>query len=165
VAVDVLHHHDAVVHKHAQGQDQGEEHDHVQGHAHGLEHGEGDEHGQRDGQGHEQRRAPADEQQDHGQHQHQPEMMLFLQVGEHALDVLGLVGGQRHGQRGRHLLVQLLHGGAQGRDDLHHVLAAALGDGHGDAVLPVHAGLGLLVLGGVLDAGHVVQVHGLAPRA
>ena len=162
VAVDVLHHHDGVVHQHAQGQDQAEQHHHVQGESHQLHDHERDQHGQRDRQPHERRGAQAEEEQQDGHHQQQARNDVVLQAAHHAADFLRLVGGQLdHGSRGKRRPGRGDHlsYGFGGFDD---VLATALYHGQRDDRNAVQPREAVALLEAEVHLRHIAHVDGAA---
>ena len=167
-AVDVLHHHDGVIHQDADGEDQGEQGHPVQGEAPGP----GGEQGGRQGEGHgqadDQGLAPPQGEQ-HQQH--------HGTGGEHQLadELLGLVGGGGAvvaGDGEFHALGNdaALEGLGAGDDRLGHVGGVdprLLGDRQGDRGEFAFLGAVPDIVGGlirpVLHPRHVGHEHGLAP--
>ncbi len=166
VALDVLDHDDGVVDHDADGQDQAEQGQGVQPeaqHHHDREgadqrHGHGD---QRDDRG-----APALQEQDH----HEDHQDQGLEQGvDHRIDGFmhedgGVVDDVVLDPLGE-ILLQALHGGADGVGHLQGVGARALEDRQGDGFLVVEVAAQGVVVRAELDAGHVAQVADLASRA
>ncbi len=157
--VDVLHDDDAVIHQHAQGQDEGEEDDHVEGDIPAGQENKRHEHGVGNGDGDENRRASADEDEDDGQNQDEARDNVVLEIGHQQLDILGHVRGQVDFQRRRQEGSHLVNSALDSLDHLEDVFAAALQHGEGNALLLVDPTSGERILVAILDEGQIAQVH------
>ena len=162
VAVHVLDDDDGVVDQHAEHQYEAEQHDHVQRDAQGAQDGEGNEHRERNRQRYQNAVAHSHDDHHDNDDQNQAGQHVVLQVGDHQPDELRLV--ERHVDVNRlrqSPLVALdnLEDLIGDRDD---VRPGPLDHREGDALAAVKARVGLTVLEGVADTGHVAEVDGLA---
>src|SRR5690606_31883894 len=160
VAVDVLHHHDAIVHQAAQGQDQREEHHHVQRYAEEVEQGEGDEHAQGDGEAYEEGIAQAQEEHEHAHHEDHPEDDVVEQLAHAQAGVLALVTGDGDDEvLGQHAAVVLGDDGVDAVAGIEQVLAGALDHVEHHHALAELAGEALWFLEGEVHRGDIAQAH------
>jgi len=133
VTVDVLHHHNGVVHQDADGEDQAEERDPVEGVAPQVadEQGQGQGHGHRDA--HHHGAAPAHGDEDQGDHAEGGDEQVLDELVALVPGGLAVVAGDLHLQvPGDQAAPQGLHLGLHRLRQRRGVGAHALGEGHGD---------------------------------
>ncbi len=138
VAVDVLHHHDGVVHHQADGEHHGQQRQQVDGVAHQLHEEQHADHRQRDGHHRDQHRAEgAEEQEDHHDDDEDGLAEGLHHLVDGGLDEARGVVGDGHLQVRRQLFLQLGHLGADFLDHVQRVGAGRALDAdvhRGDAV-------------------------------
>ena len=163
-SIDVLDDHDAIVHQHAECQDQGEEHHHIEGDAQRVEDGEAEEHGQRDGDPDEQGVPQSEEEQEHADHKQDPEDDAVLQFIDLRPRLVRLVGRDADVEVVRQE-VRLCFGDDAvdlvGGDD--QVFSGALAHVEGHHRVAPFAGEAGGFLIDELNRRHIPQVDGVAP--
>ena len=160
-ALDVLQHHDGVVHHDTDGQHHGEQGQGVNGEAEQPQPGEGADQG--DGHGHQgnHRGAPVlQEDEDDDGHQDQGFHQGVHHFGDGGLDELG--GVERHHviHVAGELLLQFVHAQLHLLGHVQGVGAGLQEDADADHGLAQQGGGGVVVLGAQLDPGHILQVQG-----
>ncbi len=158
--LDVLHHHDGVVHHDADGEHQAEQRQIVQREAEGGHHEEGPDQRYRDGDDRNDGGAPGlQEQQDHQHHQHDRLEQGLDHLVDRLLDELGGVVGDAVAHSGREALGQLVHGGEHARGGCERVGARPLEDRDSGRHLVVEIGIGRIVERAELDPGDVAHAR------
>jgi hypothetical protein len=166
VAVDVLQHHDAVVHQDADQQRQGHQAHQVEAEAHEVHHQEGGDERRGDGQQHDERVAPGvQEEQQHGAGDQHRQLQVELHVVQRVPRVLGGVVRHLEGDALRHRALRARDGGLDAVGHLDAVRLGLLGDRQADGVLAVEALQAGQVGVGVGDVGHVLEEDGRRRRA
>ena len=156
--LDVLDHHDGVVHHDADGQHHAEQGQQVDREAQQVEAGEGADQRHRDRQHRDQRGAPVlQEQEDHQHHQHQGLEEGVDHLLDRHLDELGGVVGDLVGDALGKLLRQARQGVAHRLGGVQGVGARLQVDAEGGVLLAVERGHQRVVLGAQLDPRHVLE--------
>ena len=158
-AVDVLHHHDAVVHQHADGDGHGTQGHDVEVEPGEVHHHQREEHAEGDGEGHDDSGlGVAQEERQHDDGQQRTQQQGLEHCPDVEVDVVALV----HDLDDVEALVVRLEAGELLVDDLRdvaHVGGGALGERQHDAGLPVEVGVALAHVAGDHDVCHVAHGH------
>jgi hypothetical protein len=162
-AVNVLDHHDAVVHEHTERKYQRKEDHHVEGDAQRVQDGETQKHGK--GNGHTDKKGvaePQEEQQD-ADHEQDAQNDAVLQLIHLGARLVGLVGSDAHTQIGRQEFSLRFFDDAvdfiRGDDEVFSGAFSHIERNH--RVAPF-AGIAGRLLVHKLNLGDVAQVHGVA---
>jgi hypothetical protein len=167
VPLDVLHHHDGVVHHDADRQHQPEQAQRIDRETEHVQHREGTDHRHRHGQQRNDRSAPRLQEQDHDQH-HQHDG--FEQRVDHRFDgrahELRRVVGDAVFQAFGHVLVELFHRLANVGRDVERVGARCLEHAHADGRVVVQQRTQRVVGSAHFEAADVAQAgHGAVGAA
>ncbi len=161
-ALGVFGHDDRIVHQHAHGEDQGEQHDDVDRQPGHLQAEDARQERGGNGDADEDRGAPAQHHQHDDEDQQDRRDHAVLQLVQHVADGGRLVLRERHVDGRGPRLLELADDIFHEVDRLDEVRARALRDLDGDRRLAVDAGDRGRVLEGGADLGHVPQRHARA---
>ena len=156
VALDVLDHDDRVVDDDADGQHQAEKRQHVEREAEGQQHGQRADQRHRNGDDRHDSHAPGlqeDDDDDDDQHDRLDDGLVDLV--DRFGDELGRIVDDLVGEPGRKIRRQVLHRVLDFRRRCQRVGARPLEDPERHGRLAVEIGVGDVVLGAKLDAGHI----------
>ncbi|MCW0450708.1 hypothetical protein NB706_003542 [Xanthomonas sacchari] len=164
--LDVLHHHDRIVHHQADAQHQGEQGQQVDREAERIQRDERGHQAHRHRHRRDQRRAhAAQEQPDHHQHQHHRLDQGVVDAFHRGIDEHGGIEGDEDLSALGQGLLDLLRGRARGAGHIQAVGGGGLDDAQADVGHAVAAEVGAALGRGQFHLGHVAQPHHVAVAA